>query len=146
MVVEVLFEKPELDQYACEDVHDSLLSLVRGIRLKVGPGTYVTGCAITKLEQGRARWYARRSHKLHSCLEYAHVRKAGGERRSRIGWPAEAQPPSLFMEELRASGARVNVQQSRQMRSFLSIASSSGDLTPKLSSTCAGTSFVLGWR
>jgi hypothetical protein len=32
------------------------------------------------------------------------------------------------------------------MRSFLSIASSSGDLMPKFSSTLGGTSFALGWR
>src|SRR5262249_29238225 len=37
-------------------------------------------------------------------------------------------------------------QQSRQMRSFLSIAWSSGDLTPRFSWTPGGTSFALGWR
>src|SRR5439155_2066683 len=60
-----------------------------------------------------------------------------------IASPTEAEH-TCAMSGLRDRGQ--GAQQSRQMRSFLSIASSSGDLTPRFWSTPGGTSLALGWR
>src|SRR5262249_31229619 len=78
LVVEILFEKPEPVQYACEDacegVHGSLLFIraqnrFAEVRYRPFASRTMAVCPATELDDANAPWYARRSHELHSWLE-----------------------------------------------------------------------------